>query len=125
MKVSYCPICYAKLEVAEVAPCEECGHLEEEIEHMLKGIHTYDEVRIFGELTLILCNFCQVDFGSYHPEFFGLPPDSKIGFEKMQFLRSIDNYSVKKDKVCPNCYHRIQFLEFVSQARELHQQNDG
>ena len=118
MSENYCPICYSKLEVKEVAPCMECGHLEEEIAHF--ETHTYSEMKIFGELSLILCNFCQVDFGSYDPEFFGLPPKTDLGFHKMQFVHSIDNLSIKKDKFCPECHHRIQFLIFVSQARELH-----
>ncbi|HEY8562145.1 MAG TPA: hypothetical protein VIL74_17355 [Pyrinomonadaceae bacterium] len=122
MSVDYCPICYLKLETAEVAPCHECGHLETEVEHAKQNIHSYAEMRIFGDLSLILCDFCQVDFGSYHPEFFGLPPKTKIGFRKMQFLRSVDDHSIKWDKVCPNCHHRVQFLEFVNRARELHQQ---
>jgi len=123
MSDKYCPICYEKLETAEVAPCEECGHREGEIKHALEGRHTYDEMRILGDLCLILCDFCQVDFGSYRPEFFGLPPKAKIGYEKMQFLRSIDDHSIKKDKVCPNCHRRVQFLQFVSKARELHRQS--
>jgi hypothetical protein len=124
MSKNYCPICFIKLEVKDVAPCMECGHLDEEIEHALAGIHTYYEMRIFGELSLILCDFCQVDFGSFHPEFFSLPPNARIGFGKMQFIRSIDNYSIQKDKFCPDCRHRIQFLNFVYQAREFNQQNE-
>ena len=69
-----CPVCFDFLETKEIAPCMDCGHFEEEIEHALSGKHTYAELRIFGDLTLVLCNFCMVDFGSYHPDFFGLPP---------------------------------------------------
>jgi hypothetical protein len=118
MSENYCPICYSKLEVKEVAPCEECGHLDEEIKHFKS--HKYSEMRIFGNLSLILCNFCQVDFGSFNPEFFGLSRKSKIGFEKMQFVNSVENVSIVLDKFCPECHHRIQFLKFVADARELH-----
>jgi hypothetical protein len=121
MSENYCPICYSKLEVKDVAPCMECGHLDEELLHFQN--HTYSEVKIFGELALVLCNFCQVDFGSYIPEFFGLPRTAKIGFSQMQFLNSIDDFSIKKDKFCPECHHRIQFLRFVADARELNQKN--
>ena len=124
MSPDYCPLCYAKLETAEVAPCEECGHLGEEIEHAGSGRHTYAEMRIFGDLSLILCDFCQVDFGSHDPETFGLPPKTVIGFQKMQFVRSIDDCTIKKDKICPDCHHRVQFLTFVAHVRELHQQED-
>jgi hypothetical protein len=119
MSVDYCPICYTKLQVKEVAPCMECGHLEEEIVHFES--HTFSEMRIFGELSLVLCDFCQVDFGSYNPEFFGLSRSAKIGYEKMSFVGSINNVPIKKDKYCPECHHRIQFLKFVADARDLHQ----
>ena len=70
MSTDYCPLCHTRLEVRKVAPCVDCGHLEEEIDHALNGQHTYAEMRVFGELNIILCNFCQVDFGSYDPQFF-------------------------------------------------------
>ncbi len=120
MKREQCPVCFEFLETKAVAPCMECGHLEQEIEHALAGKHTYAEMRIFGHLTLVLCNFCMVDFGSYQPDFFGLPLNAKIGFQKMQFVKEIDKIEITKDKVCPACEHRLQFLEFLVAARELH-----
>lgn len=98
----------------------ECGQLEQEIEHALAGKHTYAEWRIFGDLTLVLCNFCMVDWDSYHPEFFGLPPNTDIGFKRMQLVREPEKIEIAKDKYCPTCGHRIQFLEFLVAARELH-----
>jgi len=50
-----------------------------EIEHALAGKHSYAEMRIFDDLTLILCDFCQVDFASHDPTFFGLPIGKRIG----------------------------------------------
>lgn len=117
-----CPLCYSLLEVKDVAPCMYCGWLPEEIEHALAGKHTYAEMRIFGDLTLVLCDFCQVDFGSFHPDFFGLPPNARIGYEKMQFVRSVDNIVIGKDKFCPECGCRLAFLKFVEQAHKLHLQ---
>ena len=98
----YCPLCSTELETIEVAPCTECGHLAQEIEHALAGKHTYAEMRVFGDLSVVLCNFCQADFGSFHPEFFGLPPNAKshIGYEHMQFVRGVDVF-IGKDKYCP------------------------
>jgi hypothetical protein len=40
----------------------ECGHDPAEIEQARAGKHTYAEYRIFGDLSLVLCNFCDVDF---------------------------------------------------------------
>lgn len=121
MSETHCPLCYTALEVTDVAPCMECGHLSEEIEHALTGKHTYAEVRIFGDLTLTLRDFCQVDFGSFNPEVFGLPGGARIGYEKMQFVRDVEGAGVCKDKVCPRCLHRLPFLRFVQKARELHE----
>ncbi len=120
MSETHCPLCYSALEVRDVAPCMECGNLPEEIEHALAGRHTYAEMRIFGDLTLVLCDFCQVDFGSFNPEAFGLPRGARIGFEKMQFLRSVEGVRIGKDKVYPSCNYRLPFLKFVQRARELH-----
>jgi hypothetical protein len=125
MSDSQCPICYAPLEVTDVAPCMECGNIPQEIEHALAGKHSYAEMRIFGDLTLVLCDFCQVDFGSYDPTFFGLPRGARIGYEKMQFLRAVGEVFIAKDKYCPQCRYRLPFLKFVQKARELHGKSDG
>ncbi len=119
MSENYCPICYTELEVMEVAPCMECGHLREEIEHALAGKHTYAEMRIFEDLSLILCDFCQVDFSSIDPTFFGLPRGTRIGYQKMQFLRIVEDVRIGEDKCCTQCGHRLPFLKFVLKAREL------
>jgi hypothetical protein len=120
MNSSHCPICYERLETLDVAPCADCGHLVQEIEHALKGKHTYAEMRIFGDLALVLCDFCQVDFDSYHPEYFGLPPNARIGYKKLAFLREVSEVLIGKDKYCGNCDRRLAFLEFLSKSRELH-----
>jgi hypothetical protein len=64
--------------------------------------------------------FCQVDFGSYDPTFFGLPKDARIGYGKMQFVRVVEDVHIGKDKYCPECGYRLAFLEFLEKARELH-----
>ena len=121
MSESHCPLCYSLLEVADVAPCMECGNRVKEVEHAREGKHTYAEVQIFGDLTLVLCEFCQVDFGSFNPEVFGLPRGTRIGYDKMQFLRDVTEVRIAKDKVCPQCEYRLPFLRFVQRAREFHQ----
>lgn len=108
-----------------MAPCMECGNIPQEIEHALAGKHTYAEMRTFGDLSLVLCDFCKVDFGSYDPTFFGLPRDARIGYEKMQFLRTVDHVFIGKDKYCSQCGFRLPFLRFVRQARELHGRAEG
>jgi hypothetical protein len=118
----YCPICYTELVVEDVTPCMECGNLAQEIEHTLAGKHTFAEMRIFDDLSLILCDFCQVDFGSFDPEYFGLEKGTNIGFHKMQFVRTVQP-TIAKDKICPACDRRLSFLKFVDEARELHKKS--
>lgn len=86
---------------------------------MREGKHTYSEQRIFGDLSLVLCNFCMVDFGSMDPTYFGLPRSAQIGYEHMQFVRDV-KAETTKDKFCPTCQRRLAYLQFVAKAREQH-----
>jgi hypothetical protein len=104
----------------EVAPCAVCSDLPGEIDEFLAGKHTYHAMRIFGNLSLVLCNFHQVDFGSFDPTYFSLPKGTRIGLEKMQFALQVQNVGIEKDKHCPSCRYRLSWLEFVAEARELH-----
>ncbi|MBB5030545.1 hypothetical protein HNQ65_000099 [Prosthecobacter vanneervenii] len=99
----------------------DCGHDPMEVVHAQKGRHTYAEYRVFGALSLVLCNFCQVDFTSYAPAYFGLPSGTQIGLggRDWQLIREMPA-TVRKDKCCASCGHRLSFLEFVLQAREIH-----
>lgn len=120
MQTTHCPICYEPLEVREVGPCMDCGSDPREVDEALAGVHTYAEYRIFGDLTLVLCNFCQVDFSSYDPTYFGLSPGKRVGMEYgWQFVRDVSPQIVK-DKCCSKCGYRLPFLEFIIRARELH-----
>jgi len=120
MQHTHCPLCGAELEVRDVAPCAERGGQPQELDHFGDGRHTYAEMRIFGNLSLVLCDFCQVDFGSFDPQFFGLPRGTRIGFGKMEFVRRVENLGLGKDKWCPQCGYRLAFLRFVAESRQLH-----
>jgi hypothetical protein len=122
MQETHCPICYGELEVRELAPCDDCGAKPEELEHFRQGLHTYAVYRVFQDLELTLCNFCDVDFGSYNPEFFGLHKKSQIGYDKMSLVRRVDQPAVQLGKVCTQCGLRLTFARFVAQARERHAQ---
>jgi hypothetical protein len=94
----------------------DCGAGATEREHFSK--HTYAEYEIFPGLNLVLCDFCDVDFGSYKPEYFGLrgrAPD----VSKMQFVRDITQPQLVQDKVCPSCERRLPFLRFLVNVRKL------
>lgn len=116
MQETHCPFCETQLETIDVAPCWDCGWSSQEIKHALTGIHTYHEVRAFGALNIVLCDFCQVDFGSYHADFFGLPADKRQPLERLQFVREAVT-RIGKDKFCPECKMRLAFIRFVQKAR--------
>ncbi|NLC23014.1 MAG: hypothetical protein GX776_00855 [Oxalobacter sp.] len=77
MPETHCPLCHHELDIRDVTPCDVCGANPEELSHLAAGRHTYSEYEIFPELTLVLCDFCDVDFGSYDPVWFGLPKQAK------------------------------------------------
>lgn len=116
--MTQCPICFGELEIREVAPCMDCGHLPEELEHLQEGKHTYDELEIVAGLRLVLCDLCQVDFGSYDPAYFGLPSKHRLTFQNMRAIRNVQNPSVGKDLYCQNCGKRLAFLKFVAAVRD-------
>jgi len=103
----------------------ECGSDPREIDEALAGQHTYHEWCIFGDLTLVLCDFCSSDFASYDPKFFGLPLGTRLGMSSprgLQFVRDVPP-AIVKDKCCPRCGFRLPFLEFVVRARALHKKS--
>jgi len=100
----------------------DCGADPKEIDEALAGRHTFAEYKIFGDLSLVLCNFCQVDFSSYDPTFFGLPLGERLGMGSgrgWDFIRDVQPF-IAKDKYCSHCGHRLSFLRFVAQARRQH-----
>ena len=117
MADSHCPICYSALEVRDVAPCYDCGHGPEELEHFAEKKHTYAEMCVLG-IDIILCYFCQVDFSSYNPTYFGRARRIHLGGE-LTFVRDVLNPSPGKDKYCPSCGRRLAFLRFLAAARTL------
>jgi hypothetical protein len=120
MQWKQCPLCFTELEVRDVTPCATCGGSPGELVHLRDGHHTFHVFRVFGELELPLCNFCMVDFGSQDPGYFGLPPRTRIGLDRMQFVRDIAEPRIETDKFCPRCGHRLAFLRFVDAARQCH-----
>jgi len=93
----------------------DCGGAESELDHYKQ--HTYKEYEIaFGE-RLILCDFCDVDFGSYKRDFFGFT-NKHSGFEHLQFVRDIHDKSLRKGYFCSSCHMTHSFLKFVAVCRE-------
>lgn len=120
-KFSDCPICYEKLQVIDVAPCDECGWNETEIEHFQEKKHIYARFEVYGS-ELILCNFCEFDFSSYHPGFWGFQNKDRIGcgskgFRKIEEIPR-EKLNIGKDKFCPSCKARLTYLKALAKARE-------
>jgi hypothetical protein len=117
MAESHCPICFNALETRDVAPCYDCGHIPAELEHLAERRHSYAEFSVFG-INIVLCDFCQVDFSSYDPAYFGRAHRTRLGRE-MVFACDVLNPSPAKDKYCANCGRRLAFLRFLAQARTV------
>jgi len=97
-----------------------CGHVSEEIEEFRAGNHKYHELEVFPGLPLVLCEFCQVDFSSYDPTYFGLPRDRTSDLRRMNMITEDHTKETRSDLVCTKCNHPLPFLEFVAQARGQH-----
>jgi hypothetical protein len=116
-----CPICFGELEVRDCAPCDDCGWQPEEIVHLQQHLHTYSTYEIYQGLKLTLCNFCDVDFGSYKPEYFGFKHGERIGPEHFTFVKQLDRPEVVKDKFCPECSKRLRFLNVLAEIRQINE----
>lgn len=97
----------------------DCGAYEFELDHYKK--HTYKEYELFFGLRLILCDFCDVDFGSYHPSHFGFTNGKRSGYGDFNFVREIPDKSLRIDKYCPDCKQRLPFLKFIAKCREINE----
>lgn len=106
-----CPLCHSELNNVDVTPCMDCGA----ISNFSKG--KYIEYEILFSFTLVLCEFCSVDFGSYDPTYFGLDKNKKIGYEYFNFVKEIPPIPIK-DKYCTECGHRLAFLKFIEKCRD-------
>ena len=116
VSMNNCPICYTELIVKEVTPCYECGGFESELDHFKE--HTYKEYRSYFDNELVLCNFCEVDFSSINPTYFGFSKFKKIGLSDFEFIREVKNKGLVKDKYCPECNHILKFLKVVNDIRQ-------
>lgn len=112
-----CPICNTEMMKIEVAPCYDCGHSKNEIEDMKKGAHDYYQYKIFGE-DIVLCDFCDSDFNSYVPGYFGLSERYTKDYPFGDTRTKIKYLETQKDYYCENCQHRLAFLNFLKKVRE-------
>jgi hypothetical protein len=104
------------MERREVAPCFDCGDMPSELGELDRGEHEYHWYSVFGQ-RLILCDFCDADFGSYLPEYFGMPEGPCGSHYDLERLERLSNPLRQQDWCCPTCQHRLAFLAFLEAAR--------
>ncbi len=96
-----------------------------ELEELAEGAHRYREYRVWG-LRIVLCDFCDADFGSYFPSHFGFKAEDRARLDDLEFLREVEPSSAPDyDKYCPKCQHRLAFLNFRRAAIDLNEKNDN
>lgn len=115
MKQTHCPICYSKLVQKNVAPCDECGGNNLELEHYKE--HKYHEYILYHDLRLVLCDYCDVDFGSFDPTYFGFTKNTQIGYQDFQLIREVIDIRLVQGKFCEQCGFRLPFLNFIRDCR--------
>ena len=96
-----------------------CGAVSTEIEHAREGQHTYAEYKVFDDVSMVLCDFCQVDIGSIHPEYWGTSNIQRISFTDLRLVRQVDDLHIGRDKYCPECGDRLALLVALKKIRDL------
>ena len=111
-----CPLCAAPMVWRPVSPCMECGADPRELKMLQDAAHSYHQVLVFGRFPVVLCDFCQIDFGTYPSYFFGLPRHHPLGFNDLVEVGSVAPV-LEADWVCDSCGYRLEFLKFVTALR--------
>lgn len=111
-----CPICSTKMTVQSVAPCYDCGHADSEIGEFERREHEYHQFELWGH-SLVLCDFCDADFGSYYPEYWGLPAGPLPDYP-LHLIGPLASPKISEDHVCDPCKHRLAFLNLLSAIRK-------
>jgi hypothetical protein len=110
-----CPICSGTLKEIQVAPCFDCGHAPDEIGECQRGEHEYHLFSLWSQ-ELVLCDFCDADFGSYFPDYFGLPEGPPQDYP-LELIAKVASPSIATDLYCTSCKQRLAFLKFLKAAR--------
>lgn len=110
-----CPICTGPLQEIEVTPCYDCGHEPNELEDLKNEEHEYYLFELWAT-EIVLCDFCDPDFGSYLPRYFGLPDNASTDYP-LTLIRKIETPETVRDLYCEKCKRRLDFLKFLESAR--------
>ncbi|PWF24917.1 hypothetical protein [Corticimicrobacter populi] len=121
---SHCPLCSGELQKIQVAPCFDCGHAPGEIKEFKRGEHTYNVWELWGH-ELVLCDFCDADFDSYHNAYWGLPPHAQAHNFPLNRVRELARPRLAEDLYCDTCKHRLAFILLRQHALQHNQAGDG
>ena len=128
-----CPECGDELDIRDVAPCADCGHVHEFVDVLRQDIaenfshdsKEYNLYRAYDEVEVILCTACACGLESFAPDFWGYKGKKRLRFQDLEFLRQINEPVIAKDKFCATCKMRLAFIHFVQSVREVIQSNGG
>ena len=109
-----CPVCSTRLKATDTAPCFDCGHMAHELGECARGEHEYHVFELWGR-EIVLCDFCDADFGSYFPDYWGLP-EGPLPDYPLHLIRKLDSPGIEQDLYCVTCKHRLAFLLFRAHA---------
>jgi len=84
--------------------------------HLLEPYKVFD---VYRGIRLTLCHLCAIDFGSYQSAYFGFPDNRRIGYGHFNFVKEISRPQIVKDKYCPECDKRLNFLNFLIEIRQM------
>jgi hypothetical protein len=111
-----CPVCFAPLEVREVAPCFICGGWPEMVTQFDPRV-SFREWRMPSGEVLVLCQACELE------EFMVPGWGNKLGLttypfpiNELQPVPSVESPTIGKDKFCPQCNLRLAFLKIVAKC---------
>ncbi len=110
-----CPICNSVLTDRIVTPCMDCGGDEFELDHYLEHRYTQYET-YFGSL-ITLCNYCETDFRSYKPTYFGFHKNKRPSIQDFNFIRELKDPKLSTDKFYLTYNQRSAFLKFTEHCR--------
>nr|WP_298123406.1 hypothetical protein [uncultured Pseudoxanthomonas sp.] len=112
--MNLCPLCSNPLTLIDVAPCFDCGHSPRELDGCRQEAHRYYVCQLWDR-ELVLCDFCYADFGSYFPDYWGMPAGPLPDYP-LDAIRELDRPGVAQDMYCTTCQHRLAFLLFRHHA---------
>lgn len=113
MRPSQCPVCYATLEVREVAPCFICGGWPEAVARFDSAAE-FHEWRLPAGQPIVLCRACELE------EFmvpggwgYRLISDEKRPINALRSILAVAKPQLVRDKFCPSCNLRLAFLDLL------------